>query len=213
MCHGSDDCPEFTSMPEWIWTNVTWSNFSFIHTDEESRLFHTQWRTNSTLLFKHPTSCIWLAEKWLKSHNLMTAESEYQRKTVELNTDLIFSSIRFSQCFFKQGPFLGNIDGKPGLLILEKALICSLLALRTLITPIVVLVPLRQEWMSLLCNSFLLPSKWRCSHQKRPDTESETSASRWTTYRLPIYFQLCDFNNLFAWYFSGSVILNFKYTI
>lgn len=156
------------------------------------------------------------ASDWLKSGLRATIWWPLKVNTRErLSSWILIWSLALSDSdsFFKQGPFLGNIDGKPGLLILEKALICSLLALRTLITPIVVLVPLRQEWMSLLCNSFLLPSKWRCSHQKRPDTESETSASRWTTYRLPIYFQLCDFNNLFAWYFSGSVILNFKYTI
>lgn len=39
------------------------------------------------------------------------------------------------QALFSKGVPQGNIDGKAGLLILEKLLICSLLLLRTLITP------------------------------------------------------------------------------
>ena len=131
-----------------------------------------------------PTHCVFsLAEGRLKSHNVMTAESESQQKALgECWSDLEVYQI--IQAVFSKGVPLGNIDGKAGLLILEKLLICSLLALRTLITPIVVLVPLRPEWMSLLRNSFLLPSKWRRSHQKRPYTQSETSACQQTSYSI-----------------------------
>lgn len=86
------------------------------------------------------------AYRWLKSHNLTPAQSENQQKGfVEYWSDL------------QRGVPRGNLGGQAGLLILEKLLIYSLLPLRTLITPIVVLVPLRPEWMSPLRSSFLLP--------------------------------------------------------
>lgn len=130
-----------------------------------SHLQQSHKTTGATVPFKDVTSFS-SAKGKSKSHNLMTAETEYQEKGLaECWSDVQVYQI--IQAVFQRGP-QGNIDGKAGLLILEKLLIWSLLALRTLITPIVVLVPLRPEWMSLLWSSFLLPLKWRRSHQNTP---------------------------------------------
>lgn len=94
-----------------------------------------------------------------------------------VNADPISSSISLfsAGCFSNEVP-QGEIDGRAGLLILEKLLICSLLALRSLITPIVVLLPLRPAWMSLLRNSFYArPWNEDVPTERDPATESETS--------------------------------------
>lgn len=111
----------------------------------------------------------------------------------------------YSGSVFKGGVPQGNLDGKAGLLILKKVLICSLLALRTLITSIVVLVPLRPEWMSLLRNSFLLPCRWRRSHQKRPEWDVRLPADfiqheALSSFTALLTFSVC-FAVLFAWCF------------
>lgn len=139
-----------------------------------------------------PTISLSLAKGRLKSHNLMLKVNTRRKGLGEYWSDLeiyqLIQTVLFKGVCRGGGGGWGNIGGKAGLLILEKLLICSLLAVRTLIMPIVVLVPLRPEWMSLLRNSFLLRSKWRRSHQKRPDTENETSACWLTSDSVQLYF-------------------------
>lgn len=96
----------------------------------------------------------------------------------------------YSGSVFKGGVPQGNLDGKAGLLILKKVLICSLLALRTLITSIVVLVPLRPEWMSLLRNSFLLPADEDVPTKR---DLSETSGCQRTSYSMKLYLHLLHY--------------------
>lgn len=136
----------------------------------------------------------------------------------------------FRQCLLRGVlVLLSSIDGKAGLLILEKLLICFLLALRALIKPIVALVPLRPEWMSLLCYSFPLALKWRCSHLKKNRRRVRRQpASRlhtplvlilikpknielpWDICYNPIY--LNDINILFNNCFTNLLVLRLNYT-
>lgn len=130
-------------------------------------------RASRQRAFKLPlkTDClVWRATIWW----LLKVETSRESW---VNADLISSSISLYcvGCFSNEVP-QGEIDGRAGLLILEKLLICSLLALRSLITPIVVLVLLRPAWMSLLRNSFYAPP-WNedVPTERDPATESETS--------------------------------------
>lgn len=152
------------------------------------------WESESHLLLIQQTTGL-----SVKSHDVMTAESEAAER---LRWILISA---YSGSVFKGGVPQGNLDGKAGLLILKKLLICSLLALRTLITSIVVLVPLRPEWMSLLRNSFLLPCRWRRSHQKRPEWDVRLPADfiqheALSSFTALLTFSVC-FAVLFAWCF------------
>lgn len=106
------------------------------------------------------------------TNSLSPAQNSSSESLVERWSDLHI----YSGSAIQRG---GGTDGRGGLLILQKLLICSLSAGRTLITPIVAPVPLRPPWMSLLPLCF--PSKIR----RFPPKGEQSETSGWQRCSTP----------------------------